>query len=277
MRAAAVQLTATEDRARNLATAERLVREAASAGADFVVLPEKWTVLGSEAAMDAHAETLDGPALTWARDIARELGLDLLAGSIVERRPGHDRHGNTSVHIDPDGEVRAVYRKIHLFDVEVGGRVYRESDTEEPGEEVVLSELAGGVPLGMTVCYDVRFPELSRILAVRGARVLAVPAAFTLPTTRAHWEPLVRARAIENQCFVVAANQVGRHPGGYESGGRSLIVDPWGEVLAQAGDEDEGVIVADLDFARQDEVRATLPALANRRPDAYRWPEEARV
>ncbi|HEV7461323.1 MAG TPA: nitrilase-related carbon-nitrogen hydrolase, partial [Solirubrobacteraceae bacterium] len=179
--------------------------------------------------------------------------------------------------IDPDGEVRAVYRKIHLFDVEVEGRVYRESDTEEPGEEVVLSELAGGVPLGMTVCYDVRFPELSRILAVRGARVLAVPAAFTLPTTRVHWEPLVRARAIENQCFVVAANQVGRHPGGYESGGRSLIVDPWGEVLAQAGDEDEGVIVADLDFAHQDEVRATLPALANRRPDAYHWPEEARV
>jgi deaminated glutathione amidase len=277
MRAAAVQLTATEDTARNLATADRLVREAATAEADFVVLPEKWTVLGSEAAMDAHAEPLDGPAVTWARDTARELGLDLVAGSIVERRAGHDRHGNTSVHIDPDGELRAVYRKIHLFDVEVGGRVYRESDTEEPGEEIVLSELAGGVPLGMTICYDVRFPELSRILAVRGARVIAVPAAFTLPTTRAHWEPLVRARAIENQCFVVAANQVGRHPGGYESGGRSLIVDPWGEVLARAGEEGEGVIVADLDLARQDEVRAKLPSLANRRPGAYHWSQEAPV
>jgi predicted amidohydrolase len=277
MRAAAVQLTATEDTARNLATADRLVREAAAQGARLVVLPEKWTVLGSDAAMDAHAEPLDGPALTWARGAARELGIDLVAGSIVERRAGHERHGNTSVHVDPDGEVRAVYRKIHLFDVEVGGRVYRESDTDEPGDEIVLSELAGGARLGMMVCYDVRFPELSRILAVRGARVLVVPAAFTLPTTRAHWEPLVRARAIENQCFVVAANQVGRHPGDYESGGRSLIVDPWGEVLAQADEEGEGVIVADLDFGRQDEVRATLPALANRRPGAYHWPEEARV
>jgi predicted amidohydrolase len=277
MRAAAVQLTATEDRARNLATADRLVREAAGQGAQLVVLPEKWTVLGSDAAMDAGAETLDGPAVTWARGAARELGLDLVAGSIVERRSGHERHGNTSVHVDPDGEVRAVYRKIHLFDVEVGGRVYRESDTDEPGDEIVLTDLAGGVQLGMMVCYDVRFPELSRILAVRGARVLAVPAAFTLPTTRAHWEPLLRARAIENQCFVVAANQVGRHPGDYESGGRSLIVDPWGEVLAQAGEEGEGLIVADLDFARQDEVRATLPALANRRAAAYHWPQEAHV
>ncbi|MDX6672885.1 MAG: deaminated glutathione amidase [Solirubrobacteraceae bacterium] len=277
MRAAAVQLTATEDTARNLAAADRLVREATAQGAQLVVLPEKWTVLGSDAAMDAAAEPLDGPTLTWARGVAREFRIDLVAGSIVERRAGHERHGNTSVHIDPDGEVRAVYRKIHLFDVEVGGRVYRESDSDEPGEEIVLTELAGGVPLGMMVCYDVRFPELSRILAVRGARVLAVPAAFTLPTTRAHWEPLVRARAIENQCFVVAANQVGRHPGDYESGGHSLIVDPWGEVLAQAGEESEGVIVADLDFARQDEVRATLPALANRRPNVYRWPEEARV
>jgi predicted amidohydrolase len=274
MRAAAVQLTATEDTARNLATADRLVREAAALGAQLVVLPEKWTVLGSDAAMDAGAQPLDGPALSWACEVARELEIDLVAGSIVERVEGHDRHGNTSVHVGPDGEVRAVYRKIHLFDVEVGGRVYRESDTDEPGGEIVLSELAGGIGLGMTICYDVRFPELCRILAVRGARVLVVPAAFTLTTTRAHWEPLVRARAIENQCFVVAANQVGKHPGDYESGGRSLIVDPWGEVLAEAGEEGEAVIVADLDLARQDEVRATLPALANRRPEAYVWPQE---
>jgi deaminated glutathione amidase len=277
MRAAAVQLTATEDTARNLATADRLVREAAAQGARLVVLPEKWTVLGSDAAMDAAAEPLDGPALSWARGAARELGLDLVAGSIVERREGHDRHGNTSVHVGPDGEVHAVYRKVHLFDVEVGGRVYRESATDEPGEEIVLSALTDGTELGMSVCYDLRFPELYRILAVRGARVLAVPAAFTLPTTRAHWEPLVRARAIENQCFVVAANQVGRHPGEYESGGCSLIVDPWGEVLARAGEEGERVIVADLDLARQDEVRTTLPALANGRPAVYRWPQEAPV
>jgi len=277
MRAAAVQLTATEDTAHNLATADRLVREAAAQGAQLVVLPEKWTVLGSDAAMDAGAEPLDGPALTWARDAALELGIDLLAGSIVERREGHERHGNTSVHVGPDGEVRATYRKVHLFDVEVSGRVYRESDTDEPGEEIVLSELADGSGLGMSVCYDIRFPELYRVLAVRGARVLAVPAAFTAPTTRAHWEPLVRARAIENQCFVVAANQVGRHPGDYESGGRSLIVDPWGAVLAEAGDRGEAVVVADLDFARQDEVRAKLPLLAHRRPDVYERPSEVRA
>ena len=241
------------------------------------MLPEKWTVLGSDAAMDAAAQPLDGPALSWAREAARELAIDLVAGSIVERREGHDRHGNTSVHVGPDGEVRAVYRKIHLFDVEVGGRVYRESDTDEPGEEIVLSELAGGVQLGMTICYDVRFPELYRILAVRGARVLAVPAAFTVPTTHAHWEPLLRARAIENSCFVVAANQVGRHGAGYESGGRSLILDPWGRMLAEGPSDREAVIVADLDFEAQDEVRARMPLLAHRRPELYRWPHEVRT
>ena len=213
MRAAAVQLTATEDTARNLATADRLVREAAAQDAQLVVLPEKWTVLGSDAAMDAHAEPLDGPALTWARAAARELGIDLVAGSIVERRDGQERHGNTSVHIDPDGEIRAVYRKIHLFDVEVGGRVYRESDTDEPGEEIVLSELAGGVRLGMIVCYDVRFPELSRILAVRGARVLALPAAFTLPTTRRALGA-ARARARDREPVLRRRGQPGRSPPG---------------------------------------------------------------
>ena len=277
MRAAAVQLTATEDTARNLATADRLVREAAAGGADLVVLPEKWTVLGSDAAMDAGAQPLDGPALTWAREAARELAIDLVAGSIVERREGHDRHGNTSVHVGPDGEVRATYRKIHLFDVEVGGRVYRESDTDEPGDEVVLSELDGGVGLGLTICYDVRFPELYRILAVRGARVLAVPAAFTVPTTHDHWEPLLRARAIENGCFVVAANQVGRHGSGYESGGRSLIVDPWGRILAEGPPDQEVVIAADLDLEAQDEVRARMPLLAHRRPEIYRWPQEVSI
>jgi deaminated glutathione amidase len=277
MRAAAVQLTATEDTACNRETADRLVREAAARGAQLVVLPEKWTVLGSDAAMDAAAEPLDGPALTWARGAARELGIDLVAGSIVERRPGHERHGNTSVHIGPDGEVSAVYRKIHLFDVEVGGRAYRESDTDEPGDEVVLSELQGGVGLGLTICYDVRFPELYRVLAVRGARVLVVPAAFTVPTTRDHWEPLLRARAIENGCFVVAANQVGRHGAGFESGGRSLILDPWGRILAEGSTDREALLVADLDLEAQDEVRSRMPLLTHRRPEVYRWPEEVRT
>ena len=273
MRAAAVQLTSTADRERNLATADRLTREAAAAGAELVVLPEKWSVLGTPEETAAGAEPFDGPALRWASETARELGIDLVAGSIAERVEGADRGANTSVHFGPDGAARATYRKVHMFDVEVGGRTYRESEHEAPGEEVVLSETAGGVELGMSICYDLRFPELYRILAVKGARVLVVPAAFTLATTREHWEVLLRARAIEDQAFVVAANQVGEHAPGYRSGGRSMIVDPWGVVLAQAPDV-ETFVVAELDLDRQAEIRRTLPSLANRRPAAYQWPSE---
>ncbi|HEY7620323.1 MAG TPA: carbon-nitrogen hydrolase family protein [Solirubrobacteraceae bacterium] len=272
LRAAAVQLTATPDKARNLATADRLVRGAAADGARLVVLPEKWSVLGHGADLRAGAEPLDGPAVTWARDAARELGIDLVAGSVSERVEGEAKLRNTSLHIGPGGEVRAVYRKMHMFDVEVDGTVYRESDNEAPGDDVVLTTTADGVELGLTVCYDIRFPELYRILAVRGARIITIPAAFTLPTTRDHWEVLVRARAIEDQCFVIAANQVGEHAQGLRSGGRSMIVDPWGLVLAQAADS-ETVITADLDLDAQDAIRTRLPSLANRRTAAYRWPE----
>jgi predicted amidohydrolase len=276
MRVAAIQLNSTADTAANMAAADRLTRAAAADGAKLIVLPEKWTVIGAENELRAGAEELDGPAISWARAIARELEVDLLAGSITERVPGREKLANTSVHIDPQGEVKAVYRKVHMFDVDIGGRSYRESAVEEPGEEIVLSETASGVELGLSICYDLRFPELYRILAVRGARVIALPAAFTLPTTRDHWDTLVKARAIENQAFVIAANQIGPHPGGLHSGGRSMIVDPWGVVLAQAQDR-EGHVVAELDLERQAEIRAQLPALANRRPGAYRWPEEVRA
>jgi deaminated glutathione amidase len=276
MRVAAVQLNSTADQVANMAHADRLTRAAAADGAKLIVLPEKWTAMGSEQDLRAGAETLDGAAVGWARAIARELGIDLVAGSMLERVPSQEKLANTSVHVNPRGEVVARYRKVHMFDVEVGGRTYRESELEEPGEEIVLSQTADGVELGLSICYDLRFPELYRILAVRGARILALPAAFTLATTREHWEPLVRARAIENQAFVIAANQVGEHPAGrseiaQHSGGRSMIVDPWGVVLAQAPDK-EGYIVADLDLAQQLEIRASLPSLANRRPEAYRWP-----
>ena len=269
MRAAAIQLTATADTTRNLETADRLVRAAARDGAELVVLPEKWSVLGPADVLRAHAEPLDGPALTWARATARELGVDLVAGSIAERaaEPGA-RGSNTSVHIGPDGEDRALYRKVHMFDVEVDGTHYRESETEAPGDELVTTTLRDGTELGMAVCYDLRFPELFRALAVRGARVFALPSAFTLATTRDHWDVLVRARAIEDQCFVVAANQIGEHAPGLRSGGRSMIVDPWGVVLAQAPDTETHVI-ADLDLAAQDAVRRRLPSLANRRPEVY--------
>jgi deaminated glutathione amidase len=271
VRAAAVQVNSTEEKGRNLATADRLTRAAAADGAGLVVLPEKFNVLGTPEHYRGGAETLEGPTIGWARETAAELRIDLVAGSIVERRDGRDKLSNTSVHVGPDGEVKAVYRKIHMFDVEVGGQVYRESDSEEPGDEIVVSE-AGGIPLGMTVCYDLRFPELYRILAVRGARVITIPAAFTKVTGQAHWELLIRARAVENQAFVVAADQIGTHPPANESFGGSTIVDPWGEVLAVAPDE-ECFVAADLDLARQDEVREKLPSLANRVPDAYRWPE----
>ncbi|HEY4811819.1 MAG TPA: carbon-nitrogen hydrolase family protein [Solirubrobacteraceae bacterium] len=271
MRVAAVQLNSTTDQVANMAAADRLTRAAAADGAQLIVLPEKWTAMGSEHDLRLAAEALDGAAIQWARAIARELGVDLVAGSILERVTGQEKLANTSVHVDPNGEVHAVYRKVHMFDVEVGGHVYRESELEQPGDEVVLSQTVDGVELGMSICYDLRFPELYRILAVRGARILAVPAAFTLTTTREHWEVLVRARAIENQTFVIAANQVGEHPAGQQSGGRSMIVDPWGVVLAQAPDS-PGHIVADLDLEGQREIRTRLPSLANRRPSAYRWP-----
>jgi predicted amidohydrolase len=274
LRAAAIQLNATADPAENLVVADRLTRAAAADGATLIVLPEKWTAMGSDEQLRQAAQTLDGPAVQWARATARELGVELIAGSIVERVAGREKLANTCVHVDPRGELRAVYRKVHMFDVDVGGRSYRESDLEDPGEEIVESSTTDDVGLGLSICYDVRFPELYRILAVRGARVFPLPAAFTLATTRDHWETLVRARAIENQAFVVAANQIGEHPDAGRSGGRSMIVDPWGIVLAQAPDA-VGHIVAELDLDRQDEVREQLPALANRRADVYHWPEEA--
>ncbi|TML97848.1 MAG: carbon-nitrogen hydrolase family protein [Actinobacteria bacterium] len=268
MRVGAVQLTSTEDIDRNLATADRLVRQAAARGAELVALPEKWSVLGTGEHLRAGAQPLDGHAISWARDAARELGIDLVAGSIVERVPGQQKTSNTSVHVGPDGAVKAVYRKLHMFDVEVDGMLYAESEHEQAGDEVVISDLADGTKLGMSVCYDVRFPELYRLLGVQGAEIVSIPSAFTLATTRDHWEVLLRARAIENQCFIVAPNQIGSHPGGYRSGGRSMVIDPWGLVLASAPDV-ETAIVADLDWAVLRDVRRRLPALTHRRPEVY--------
>jgi deaminated glutathione amidase len=274
MRAAAVQLQSTADTDANLASAERLIREAAAGGAELVVLPERLDIRGATDDYLARAEPLDGRPVTWARELAGELGIDLVAGSVAERRAGRERVSNTSVHAGPDGELKAVYRKIHMFDVEVGDTVYRESEHSEPADEIVLSETANGLRLGLTVCYDLRFPELYRILALRGARIVTIPSNFTRVTGEAHWEILLRARAIENQVFVIAPGQ-GNRPGPEgDSYGNSMIVDPWGEVLARAPIEGEHVIAAELDLARQEEIREKLPSLANRVGAAYRWPEE---
>jgi len=271
VRAAAIQLNSGPDPAANLAAADRHARAAAAGGATLIVLPEKFNVLGAPDQLRAGAEPLDGAAVTWMRETAAELRVDLV-GSVAVAEPGEDKLRNVCVHAAPDGEIAALYRKVHMFDVTVDGREYRESAHEEPGDEVVVSRTGDGVELGLSVCYDLRFPELYRELAVRGARVIVVPAAFTVPTTRDHWEILLRARAIEDQAFVLAANQVGPHGGGLRSGGRSMIVDPWGLVLAQAADA-ETVITADLDLDAQSAIRTRLPSLANRRPAAYRWPE----
>lgn len=276
MRAAVVQLNSSGDKARNLAAAERLVRAAAADGAELVALPEKWNLLAGGEELLAGAEPLDGPSLSAARAWARELGIHLLAGSIAERGEG-EKASNTSVLIGPDGEDLAVYRKLHMFDVDAGGVSYRESEHEQPGEEIVTAAV-GDLLAGLTVCYDLRFPELFRILALRGARLLFAPSAFTAATGRDHWEVLLRARAIENQAFLLAPNQVGTAPPHFDSHGHSAIVDPWGRLLAElpAG---EGFAAADLDLAEQDRVREALPSLANRRPQAYAWPQltEARA
>lgn len=272
MRAAAIQLNSNGDLGRNLERARAQVRAAAAAGAELIALPEKWSLLGPGEALAAAAEDLDGEALRAAREWAREDGVSILAGSVAERIPDSDRVANTSVLVDETGATTAVYRKIHMFDVDVGGVAYRESEHEQAGEEIV-SGAAAGVELGLSVCYDLRFPELYRILALRGALAITVPSAFTAVTGSPHWEPLLRARAIENQLFVIAPNQTGEAPPHYESWGHSMIVDPWGRVLDSVA-SGEGFAIADLDLGELERVRGELPALANRRPDSYRWPLE---
>src|SRR5436190_4506883 len=271
IRVACVQMTSRADKAANLETAERLVAQAAATGADVVVLPEKWNAIGTTEELHAAAEPLDGGESVEAlAGWARGLGVTLVGGSITERREGREKLSNTSLVFDPEGELVATYRKIHLFDVDVGGQSYRESDAEEPGEEPVVARLEGW-PIGLTVCYDLRFPELFRILTLEGAELVTVPAHFTLYTGKDHWHVLLRARAIENQNYVAAAAQIGETIPGKLSYGRSLIADPWGTVVAQAPDE-ETVISAELARERLLEVRRNLPSLANRQADAYRWP-----
>ena len=271
IRVACVQLTSRADKAENLEKTERLVAQAAASGADVVLLPEKWNAIGGVETLHEAAETIEGGESVEAmRGWAAQHGITLVGGSITERREGREKLSNTSLVFDPDGELVALYRKIHLFDVDVGGHRYRESDAEEPGEEPVVARLEGW-PIGLTVCYDLRFPELYRILALEGAELVTVPAHFTLYTGKDHWHVLLRARAIENQNYVAAAAQIGETIPGKPSYGRSLIVDPWGIVLAQAPDE-ETVISAELDRARLQDIREKLPSLKNRQADTYRWP-----
>ncbi|GAA3393654.1 carbon-nitrogen hydrolase family protein [Cryptosporangium minutisporangium] len=266
MRVAVCQLNTRDDRAANLAEARRLLEQAAAAGADFAVLPEFVDYLGRRRGEPAP-EPVDGEFGAFFSAAARDLNLWVLAGSFRERAEDGERAYNTSLVFDRAGERVAAYRKIHLYDVEIPGRVsYHESKTIAPGGELVVADVEG-VPVGLSICYDLRFPELYRALAIAGARVLVVPAAFMAHTGRDHWEVLLRARAIENQCYVVAAGQIGDHEPDRTCYGRSMVIDPWGTVIAQAPDV-PGIVLADLDLDRVESVRAELPSLANRRlPD----------
>lgn len=263
MRVAVCQVNSREDRDHNLDVARGLLQRAAAAGADLAVLPEYVDYLGPGATAP-KPETTDGEFAGFFAEAARELGIWVHAGSFHETGPDDQHTYNTSLIFSPQGELTATYRKIHLYDVEIAGRVsYQESRTVAPGDQTVVTEIAG-VPTGLSICYDLRFPELYRRLAVAGARVLVVPAAFMMHTGRDHWEILLRARAIENQCYVIAAGQVGDHDPGRTCFGRSMVIDPWGTVLAQAPDTIT-IATADLDLDRLEKIRTDLPSLANRR------------
>lgn len=269
VRVAVVQLTTTTDQDQSLAEAQALVKTAAASGAKLVALPENVSFMGSETEKAQRAESLDGPTFSRMAEWAQDFGIHLLAGSIPEKSADPRRPFNTSVLFSPTGEPISVYRKIHLFDVALGpGATHTESDSVSPGDRLALGPTPAGV-LGLSICYDLRFAGLYRALVRAGAQVLAVPSAFTIPTGRDHWEVLLRARAIENQCYVLAPAQVGRNTERRRTYGRSMIIDPWGTILAQCPDR-PSVASAEIDLETVDSFRCRLPCLEHERPNLYR-------
>jgi len=269
---ALVQMNSGDSKEQNVSDALAGIDRAAATGAHLVTLPEVWSYLGPESGKRDAAETIPGPLSDLLADRARRHGIFLHAGSVYERVEGEPRNYNTTVVYDPNGDEIARYRKIHLFDVDLDSdTAYNESTSVAPGEEIVTFEI-DEIIVGLTICYDLRFPELFRILALRGAKVIVLPAAFTLVTGKDHWEPLIRARAIENAVYIVAPAQVGQHPPGLWCYGRSMVVDPWGVVTAQASDQPT-VLTSHLDLAYVEAVRRQVPSLRNRLPDRYAWPE----
>lgn len=272
LRIATLQMCSGANPDENLAAALNLLDRAATSGARIAVLPEFWDYMGPDEHAHDIATAIPGPLTEALAAKAREHRIFIYGGSIHERTEDDPRLCNTTVLIDPDGRIAAQYRKIHLFDVSIAGQfAHQESATILPGTEIVTSSI-DDVPIGLSTCYDLRFPELFRIMVLRGAEVIFLPAAFTLYTGKDHWEILLRARAIENQCFMVAAAQFGKHPGGAVTYGRAMIVDPWGLILAEAPDG-TGMAIADLDFATLERIRNELPSLRNRRVSRYVWPD----
>jgi deaminated glutathione amidase len=272
---AIVQMNSQEDKGANIAAALDLIDRAAATGARLVALPEVWPYLGPDDVSRDQAETIPGPISEALAQRARRHGIYIHGGSIYEKQPGDPGMYNTTVVIDPTGEIIAHYSKIHMYDVVLDGIAeYQESATVTPGNETTITEI-DGIPVGLTICYDLRFPELFRILALKGAQAIVLPAAFTLMTGKDHWETLIRARAIENELYMIAPAQWGMHPPGKWCYGRSMVVDPWGTVVTTAPDG-VGIAYATVDPSRVASVRRQIPSLANRRPEAYRWPEESR-
>lgn len=262
---AAIQLTSTPDVDANLSRALHHLEEAASAGADLAVLPENFGFLGSEKAKLAYAQSIEeGSFVAPLRELAAKKGMGIIAGGMPEKGPDDDRVYNTAVFIGRSGEVVGSYRKIHLFDIDLAGKIsYQESASVLSGNEPMVVEFEGW-KVGLSICYDLRFPEMYRSLVDQGAHILTVPAAFTLQTGRDHWEVLLRARAIENQCYVIAAGQVGEHLKGRTSWGQSCVIDPWGTILEQAPDV-EGITLATLERSELQRIRTQLPCLTHRR------------
>jgi predicted amidohydrolase len=269
---AAIQFNPRDDKTANIDRALALIDQAATSGARIVMLPEVWTYMGDPDRTRDNAEPIPGDLTNRLADRARRHGIFLHAGTFTELVEDDDRVRNTALVFSPDGEIIATYRKIHMFDVTLDGVAsYQESAVVAPGEEIVTFEL-DGITIGLATCYDLRFPELFRILALRGADVILVPAAFTMTTGKDHWEILIRARAIENQVYMVACNQFGQNLPGKWCYGRSMIVDPWGTVVATAPDV-ESVITAVVDRNHIQSVRRQIPSVANRQPHVYEWPD----
>jgi deaminated glutathione amidase len=258
---AAVQMLALGEKAANIAEAEKWIRKAAAQGARVVALPEVFVWRGVKKEERQAAEPIPGPTSERLAALARELCIYVLGGSILEQIPGGDKAYNTSLLFSPEGRVLATYRKLHLFDVNLkDGVSTRESDTRACGDAVVVAAVTELCPMGLSICYDLRFPELYRKMMVKGAQLMFVPSAFTAYTGKPHWEPLLRARAIENQSYIVAPGQFGKHPESFDTHGHSMIIDPWGKILAELSDG-PGIVIADIDLDYLRRVRTELPCL----------------
>lgn len=267
--AAAMQIDSQSDKSLNLSKVEGYIDEAAARGAALIGMPEMVNYIGDEKGEFDNAESLAGETISLFSRKARQHKVWLHCGSIFEKIENSDKLHNTSILLSPAGEIAARYRKIHLFDVNVkDGPSFMESKTKQSGEEIVVAETELG-NIGLSICYDMRFPELYRIMMLKKAQIVFVPAEYTLATGKDHWEPVLRTRAIENQMYIIAPAQIGIKPG-FPTYGRSLIIDPWGNVIAKQSDK-EGIIIAEIDLSYLESVRKQVPCLSNRRPDLYNW------